>query len=323
MPSSNGVSLAVDAGGTFMKYAVADAQGELLTPVRQQPSRPDGTIEQIMEVYRSMVVQAESEGYRLSAMGISTPGPFDYDRGTSLMTHKYRELLGVDLREAIPRACGRELPVRFVSDSNAFLLGEHDAGAGRGCGNLMGVTIGTGLGLSIMRDGRLLTDERGGPREKIYHLPNGDATLEETVSGRGIVRLYEQLSRGAGSNGNGRRRYGEKAGSESDTGQVDLPPLTAKDVYERAVLGEAAASAAFREAGLALGRAVRELTAAYRSERIVIGGQVARAFDWLEAGIVDGMRRRADGPCSGDVQVVRAQDLEGAALRGIAWLMRG
>src|SRR6188768_1703108 len=55
------------------------------------------------------------------------------------------------------RALGRRAPVRVVNDAQAALAGECAIGAGRGCRDVVLITIGTGVGGAIMCDGRVLS----------------------------------------------------------------------------------------------------------------------------------------------------------------------
>ena len=139
------VLLAIDAGGTFFKYGVYAPDGTCCSGVQKEPSHSDGSLEQILNSYRNMVEYAAQFG-NVSAIGVSTPGPFDYAAGCSRMKQKFAALCDFPLGKAISEFAGGA-PVTFCSDSNAFLLGEYSQEES-GAQNVLGITIGTGFGFA-------------------------------------------------------------------------------------------------------------------------------------------------------------------------------
>src|SRR5688572_21060975 len=88
------------------------------------------------------------------SLGVAVPGPFDYERGISLVRHKLLELHGVDLRSELAAALGfAPSSIRFLNDAAAFALGEWWVGAARGHRRAVGITLGTGLGSAFLDAG--------------------------------------------------------------------------------------------------------------------------------------------------------------------------
>jgi glucokinase len=108
------------------------------------------------------------------------------------MQHKYRALYGHSLLPLFEQEAGT-LTVRFMHDSNAFLLGEIQNPLYRRFKKPCAVLVGTGLGFALMEEGRILTNETGGPKVSIFSRPYRDATSEEYLSKRASMRLYQQL----------------------------------------------------------------------------------------------------------------------------------
>lgn len=164
------VTLALDIGGTFIKSALFRG-GKLIESRPQLSSRSGGSAEEIAAALR----QASQGEY--DAIGVAIPGPFDYRNGVSLMEHKFAAIKGRSLREFLP-----EMPIRFIHDANAFLLGEW-----RGERRLGGITLGTGLGAAAVIDGELLTNELGSPREDVslWNKPFRGTTVELALDLRG------------------------------------------------------------------------------------------------------------------------------------------
>lgn len=298
MPASP-VILALDAGGTFFKSALVLPTGEILGGSRRStPVNSQGSAEEIIAAYegvlRGALVDAGAAGLRLAAIGVSTPGPFDYDNCTSLMTHKFPAIRGVNLAAAIaaavPEAAG--VPLRFLSDAHAFILGEQRQGAARGHADVVGVTIGTGVGFGCLSGGKIRDNGKGGPLLAIFRFPCRGKTLEDFVSRTGIIRLFCE-------------RHPAGAGLEV----VDIAALARQS---DAVAGAAAARAAFLDAGARLGETLRPVLADLAPSCLLVGGQISKAFD-----LFGGALREALGAELPPL-VAAAQNPDTAALLGAA-----
>jgi len=277
--------LAIDAGGTFFKYALVSEAGQVLTDVFKIPVLSNGTKESILNCYKSVISHVkEIRENNIVGIGVSTPGPFDYDTGTSYMKHKFSALYGIPLKQEIKEYCNIDVPIWFCSDTNSFLAGEFEYGSGKNYSNLFGVTIGTGLGLAIVLDKKLYTNEKKGPAEVIYNMECRDKILEDFVSGRGIASYYKSISN-----------------NNSD--------LSAKEVSELAKT-DIKAVEAFDTIGFLLGDALKGKIKKYAAEALIVGGQVAYSFELMKDGIKRGL---------GDVKcdVLRAENIDIAALMGL------
>lgn len=271
--NSNSCRLLLDVGGTFLKAVAADAAGELIPGSEFScPMPSDGTREEITGALTASVVRgsafAAERGLALAGIGIAFPGPFDYANGIPRMEHKFQSVYGVslaDLLHALPQA-GPDMPVRFMHDVNAALLGEMTHGNAREAANAALVTLGTGLGFACCLGREVQYSPTGSPRITIYKYPCRDGILEDYVSKRGFLRLYRELS--------GR----------------DDPSLTVADLSTRARGGDAAAKATFAEVGSILSGAIRGLLDEERIECLLMGGQISRSFDLLEPALREGLR---------------------------------
>ena len=125
-----------------------------------------------------------------------------------------------DLGGALGRAFAG-LPTALANDVNAALYGEHRAGAGRGCRNLVMLALGTGVGGGVILDGRLLVGAHSGRRRSATWswIPTGPlcacgnrGCLEAYAGSRALLVRARELaapSRAAG-------RPGAAAGGAAD-----------------------------------------------------------------------------------------------------------
>ena len=119
--------LAVDAGGTSLKAALAQPGGRIVPDsFLQVPVDSRGSAEEIAGAYSALARDAGKLagklGLEIVRASVCIPGPFDYAGGVSLMKHKYQSVFGVPLRPWFIKTLGN-IPVTFLHDSTAFLLG--------------------------------------------------------------------------------------------------------------------------------------------------------------------------------------------------------
>lgn len=236
------VILALDAGGTSIKAGIL--RGEEIIAERSFAFLSEER-EQMLSVFRQAL--AWGRDYGPICLGVACPGPFDFARGVSHMRHKWRGLMDVPL----PSVFARELPgvpVRFLHDSTAFLLGEAWQGAARDMENPAGVMLGTGFGFTVMQRRRVLVDANGTPALVLWNAPFRDGTVEDYVSRRAL-----------------RDAYGPQA-----------PDV--RELAELARGGDTRAQAIFRRMGEALGEVLTRYLPA-GTDGVVLGGQIARSAE--------------------------------------------
>ncbi len=261
----------LDIGGTFVKHSMVK-KGEFTQP-GMFPIAENGTVKQII---RPIVKYLQTNS--VGKIAISMPGPADYRAGTVLMKHKFAALYGVNLRELLNRELS-ERDIVFVHDGVAFMLGEAIYGAAKGCSYAAGVMLGTGLGFVLFRNGKVLVHSKLTPLMPLWSTPYGSSIAENYVSGRGIYR-----------------RWIEQGGAD----------LNVKEIAAYARNGDTRAAELMKETGKMLGQMLTEHLKGQAVERIVIGGQIAKALDLMMEGFCS--------TCS--ITVCRAEHIEDAALRG-------
>ncbi len=263
-------ALAVDAGGSALKYAVVGEDGTLISEPRAVQVDSGGEREPVLQSFARLLsdgcAAAADAGATIAGVGVGFPGPFDYAAATSLMTHKLACLRGLDLRAELRRRVPAlaSVPMHFAHDVHTFLLGEAWRGAARSHGRVVAITIGTGLGIGFMADGVIVHDGRGGPLKSLYRTPCRGRILEDFVSRRGLTEAY-------------RGRRGEA--------------IDPREIEQRARAGDRAALRVYEEMGDVLGEHARPLLEEFGAECLVLGGRISKAFD-LFAGT---LRKRLEG----------------------------
>ncbi|MFI1092557.1 ROK family protein [Streptomyces sp. NPDC020917] len=253
---------ALDIGGTHVTAGVVDlgVQGKCTSGIRRHPVPAAGSAAQIVDaiVHGALGLNVEPGKH----WGVAVPGPFDYARGIALYhgVGKFEALHGLDLRAALMAALPEPAGVTFVNDADAFLLGEHWAGAARGHERAVGITLGSGVGSSFLVGGTGIV-EHGPcvpPQGRADLLTYGGLPLEDTVSRRAIRAAY---ARATGSGGE--------------------PLADVKAIAERARGGDRVAQAVLADAMTALGLVIAPWLARFEANVLVVGGSIAGSWDLL------------------------------------------
>ena len=183
----------VDIGGSHISVCVVDLQSaELLAHTfTRKHVNPDGDANEIIgawvDAISTCLSQTSVDSIRV---GIAMPGPFDYEKGISLIKglHKFETLYGLNVKELLAEKLGiAAQEIKMVNDASAFLLGEVLGGAGKGINNAAGLTLGTGLGSAGFFNGTIGDGD-------LWCTPFKDSRAEDYLCSRWFVQEYGAIS---------------------------------------------------------------------------------------------------------------------------------
>lgn len=286
----NKVILAVDAGGTSIKYRLLRGGDYAFLTERKFYDMPSmGTKGEILNVFENMFTdaakQCEELGGEITRGAFSVPGPFDCAAGISRMEHKWISLKDMPLRKVF-----REMGIltertvyTFLHAVHAFLVGEKYFSHARNWGNSLGIIIGTGLGLGLWGNGELQFSESGGSFYNIFRKVYREGILEDYVSGRGLSAIYMHN------------------GGQS---------LEAREIADKAREGDRMAQAVYQQMGTILGENIADIVIGHKIQCIMVGGRVSLAFDLFGQNLRDAL--------GGYVKIYASEMLESAAMLGAA-----
>ncbi len=106
-----------------------------------------------MQRCRALLAAGGSRIEQVAAIGVSMPSPLDAELGVVLNPPNLPSWHGTPVRRLLEEAFGR--PVAIENDANAAALAEWRYGAGRGCDDLVFLTMSTGVGGGLVLGGRL------------------------------------------------------------------------------------------------------------------------------------------------------------------------
>jgi len=217
-------------------------------------------------------------------------------------------------------ALSRRLHCRCAVDNDANLttLGEWRWGAGRGCRDLVCLTLGTGVGGGLVMGGHLVRGASGSAGE-IGHMvvdPDGDpcacgkrGCLESFVSTRTIRRQAKRLlERGDRKLAQAVARCGGR--------------LTPEAVSRAAAAGDRAAQQIWNTLGFWLGVGIGNVVNAFNPERVIIGGGVGKAWPCFVPALRKSFRKVAMRVPAGAATIKRAALGDAAGIIGASAFVR-
>lgn len=148
----NTIVLGADVGGSHITAALIDLENGNVIPesyFRSTVNAQGDKAAVIKEWSKALQSTLEKGKVTVDKIGIAIPGPFDYENGVSLIQgqDKYDSLYGQNVKLLLAESLGvAASQIRLTNDAACFLSGEVMAGAGKGYGHAIGLTLGTGLG---------------------------------------------------------------------------------------------------------------------------------------------------------------------------------
>lgn len=282
--------LGVDIGGSHVTAAVVDlgANAVLSHTLTRLELNSKADLDHILDVWTNAIAQTCAKMTSVpSYLGISMPGPLDYEKGICMINgqDKYDALFGLNIKELLAKRLDMDVAnIGFVNDAVAFLAGEILGGAAKMGKNVIGLTLGTGLGSAKALKNEAVSDA------DLWKMPFKDAIAEEYLSTRWFVK-----------------HYFEKTAKKIDN---------VKDLSILAQNGDTAALAVFEEFGTNLGLFLQRFIELEGDvDTVVLGGNIAKTIHFFKDQVFDVLG-------DGKVEINQAILAEDAALIGAAGLWK-
>jgi glucokinase len=272
-------TIGIDLGGTTFNAALvseAGAHSHNIEKDTRQHDGPDRLLPRLAQTALQVLEAAQQHGAKPRAVGIGVPGPVKHREGVCVYAPNLDGWK--DLPVAAPLSKQIGLPTYVINDAKAATLAEARFGAGRGAQSILMLTLGTGIGSGLTIDGKLhlgatdrgaevghitvdINDKRGSA---------GNVGTLEAMCGRDAIvwRALRHLTWGVKS-------------SLLDACGGDLTRLTPKVVAQAAQDGDEIAAQTLVETASYLAVGITNVIFTADVERVVIGGGVAQAGEYL------------------------------------------
>jgi len=314
VPPDGRCVIGVDLGGTKLLAGAIGADLKVRHKTRRTAVGLDqaGLLDELEAAVRDV---AEAVDGRVDAVGFGVPCTFDRRTGIAV------QAVNLPLRDVpVAREMERRLgyPAVVDNDGNCSALAEARLGVGRGCEDLVMLTLGTGIGSGMVLDGRLYRGAIGAGAEIGHMVVDTDGPpcqgncpnhgcLESVASGTALLREAAEAAA---------RRPSTRLGRALALGE----PLSGPLIDALALEGDPVAREAIETIGARLGVGLANIANIFNPEIIVIGGGVIGAGEMLLGPARAVMRERALAPARDFARVEAAAFGAEAGMVGAALL---
>ena len=309
--------IGVDVGGTNVKVALVDKTGSIVysdtVPTRAEMGY-EYTISNIIKAISDVIKESKVAKDAVEGIGFGFPGQIDCDNGIVRLAPNIPGWVDIPIADIVSKEFG--VPVKVDNDVRCAALAELNYGAGKGTTNMICITVGTGIGSGLIVNGKLVRGASNAAGELGHiklQMENGplcgcgdQGCLEAFASGPAIVAMAEEYIKGGKST-----KYRELAKNE----------ITPYYVCEAAKQGDVVAKKIFEIIGTYIGTGLASVVNLLNPEKIVIGGGVADAGDFLFNPIKDALKKRTMPIQGAAVQVVHAELGNSAGVIGASLLI--
>ncbi len=299
-----GVVLAGAIGRSRTQLGVCDLDGDVLAAGdldQEVGSSPGDLMPLVARGLEGLLAGIGRGPLDVRAIGLSIPGSVDFARGASLDSAIMSGWDGVELAghlRALTDPAGA--PVFVDNDANVMALSERRGHLERHS-DLLFVKASTGIGVGIVSGGQVLRGAWGAAGE-IGHTKTeaadgvpcrcGDTGCVEAVAGGWALT---QVARERG---------------------LDVHHV--RDLVRLAVEGDPEARHLVREAGRRIGDALAGAVNLLNPEAVVVGGDLAEAYDTFVAGLRESVYARASALATRELQIVPVTHGERSGVVGCA-----
>ncbi|MEI0529553.1 ROK family protein [Brachyspira intermedia] len=269
--------IAIDIGGTSMKGAVIEENGNILYKDNFDVN-PSHTTEEHKKIITEFIEKLKSNipnDYKAVGLGIDCPGVMN------------RETLHMGGAENIPGLKGLKfsdigdkfnLPTKTANDASMAALGEAKYGSGKekDYQSVMFVTLGTGVGGGFVLNGKLFTGSLGGAGEigHVFVVPDGDkcncgssGCIERYASATGFIAMAKQKI--------------HKGVIPTTLTYEELDKGKAKALFDAAKKGDILAKETIAECSYYLGMSIAQALNMLDLDLVLIGGGLCKDFDMM------------------------------------------
>lgn len=185
-------------------------------------------------------------------IALAMPGPFDYMEGIALfeLNDKFENLYNANIKNELPKHLNsKNTELRFINDATAFGIGVSESSSYKKNLKILTLTLGTGFGAAFIKNGIPQINENDVPEGGVlWNKPFKESIADDYISSRWCIKRFNELT---GKTVNGVKEIAENC-----------------NPYGKEV---------FQEFGMNLGQFLGPYLIDYNPDKLVIGGNIARA----------------------------------------------
>ncbi len=292
--------IALDIGGTSIKSAIIKSNGSFLensckiSEIDSNQNK-DYIINKFIFPIKQSIQYLNEQKIDLDGIAISICGPFDYEKGISLIKNldKYESIYNLNIKKIIREKLflSNKIPIVFDPDAWSFGRGEVNFNNYENYNKIIVFTMGTGIGSCFIENKKVVSEGKGIP---CFGWVSGqkykDGILNDYTSSIFMKKKYFEITK---------------------------ENISIKSMAERARKEDKNAKAIFDEIGNTLGSFLKEnFVDEFKTNCIIFGGQISMASDLF----IDKIQYHLQNS-KYLKKITKAQDIQFAALKGAAQLL--
>ncbi|MCA1010831.1 ROK family transcriptional regulator [Halobacillus halophilus] len=282
-------TLGIDVGTFHMKFVVTNLFGDLKDvtslPIGNYPENED-ILSIMKQGIQELLYSGSNDPDKFLGIGVGMHGIVDPEEGISLFAPSF-QLRNIPIKEELEKDFN--MIVKVENDARTMTLGEYWFGNGNDADNMVGVNVGNGIGAGMMIKGRLFHGENSIAGE-IGHVTIDLSGPKCTCGNYGCLQTLA-----AGPAIAERARKELKTGKPSLIHELvdgDFEKVDGQVVYQAACEGDEFSIDLLNQTGRYLGIGLTNLIHTINPKRIIVGGGVSNAGDFLMKGIEETIQSR-------------------------------
>ncbi|MCP5468161.1 MAG: ROK family protein [Deltaproteobacteria bacterium] len=277
----NSAYLSVDLGGSSLRLALLNSQGEILKRQcisSQKVQEAHDLIEVLKEELRTLIAIAQEKKLSIKAISLGIPGLVNFKEGIVYRSPHFPHWKRIPISSELKKAF--DIPIFIDNDANQAALAEANLGAGKNWQDFILLTLGTGIGGAIIHQKKLFHGSHGFAGEFGHMVinPQGEkgalnisGTLESYCS---MTGLRQQIL-----------SHHEKLKAEQKRSSLESLQLENKDfpqeLTKMALNAEPEALKIWQNFGKNLAYGLSNLSHSFGIFKFILGGGIAKAWDFF------------------------------------------
>jgi glucokinase-like ROK family protein len=310
-----GCIIGVELGVDFVATALTDFVGNVLwrCEANVNPAAgPESILDQTLDLVSETVEASLSTGLPLFGIGVATPGMVDINDGILIFAPNLH-WHNVPLRKLFSERF--DLRILIENDANAAAVAEHLFGVARRCHDFIFVFAGVGIGGGLFLNGEIYRGKNGFAGE-IGHSPIMTAGVQSPCH-CGNLGCWETYANQYSIIQRIQARLEVKRPSIiPDLAAQQNSPLSISIIKQAADAGDPEAIEAFADAGKAMGQGFATLINFFNPEKIILGGPLSLAGNYLLPAIQEVVSRHSLPVVNQEMEVVLSHFGTDASLIG-------
>lgn len=317
--NQNSLAIGVDLGGTNMRIGMVDHLGKVLKKIIVPTESGAGAKTILLTLSKEiLLLQSDFKNMPLSAVGIAIAGQVEAKTGIVKFApnlHWNNVAVAQELYQVL------KVPIFVANDVRAATFGEWRFGAAKGMQDFICLFIGTGIGGGIVSGGKLMTGS-GNSAGEVGHMAisiggelctcGNRGCWETHAAGWGIAKLTQNAIHND-------PKHGSKILSLANG---DIHQVNGKHLFQAFSDQDPFAENLVQGIEKALITGCVNLVNIFNPEALVFGGGVIEGAPWLIGTIEEGVHAQALKSATEKLKVLPAQNINDAAILGIATMAK-